>query len=68
MDFTLPPQLNLNRRAVCDFFIGKRIKYNREYAGEAHSAPTGAQSAQNLHEMSVKRADLGRFDGQDSAE
>jgi hypothetical protein len=45
----------VNRRAACEFFIGNRIKYNRECAAEALGSDSG-QRAENLHGSYVKRA------------
>jgi hypothetical protein len=50
------------------FFIGNGIKYNRECAAELGGAAIAAQRSENLHEISVKRADFRRFDAQVSAE
>jgi hypothetical protein len=67
MNFTLPPQLNVNRQTACDFLL--EIELNTI----ANALPTllggdCGQRAENLHGINVKRADLGRFDGQVSAE
>jgi hypothetical protein len=59
--------LNVNRRAACDFLleIGLNTIAN---ALRRPLGSDGAPKAQNLHGINVKRADLGGFDGQDSAE
>lgn len=44
------------------------MKYNRECAAEAGAAAIAAENSKNLHEIDVKSADLGRFDGNVSAE
>ena len=44
------------------------MKYNREYAAETSGAAIAAENSEILYEIGVKIADLGRFDGQVSAE
>jgi hypothetical protein len=59
--------LNVNRRAACDFLL----EINLNTIGNALQRlldSDGSQRAENLHGINVKRADLGGFDGQVSAE
>jgi hypothetical protein len=59
--------LNVNRRAACDFLL--EIELNT--IANALRSPLGQQwwpAGKTLHEINVKRADLGGFDGQVSAE
>jgi hypothetical protein len=59
--------LNLNRRAACDFLL--EIELNTiANALQRLLDSEGAQKGENLHGINVKRADLGGFDGQRSAE
>src|SRR5262245_35268776 len=69
MKFTLPASIERQQTSSVRFSIGKTTKYNRECAAEANGAAIGAQKkGENLHGISVKRADFGRFDGPVSAE
>jgi hypothetical protein len=67
MKFTLPPQLNVNRLAACDFLL--EIELNTiANAPQRLLGGDGGQRAENLHEIHVKRAVSGRFDAHVSAE
>jgi hypothetical protein len=67
MKSTLPPQLNVKRGTACDFLL----KIESNTTANALQRPLGSDGAvmsENLHEINVKRAVSGRFDGQVSAE
>jgi hypothetical protein len=67
MKFTLPSQLNVNRRAAYDFLL--EIQSNTiANALQRLLGNDGSQRLQDLYDISVKRALSGRFDGQVSAE
>src|SRR5438034_4219926 len=53
-------QLNLNRRAACDFLF--EIELNT-IANALQRLLGSDGEGENLHGINVKRADLGRFDG-----
>jgi hypothetical protein len=67
MKFTLPPQLNVNRRAACDFLLEIELNTIANALRRLLGSDSG-QLAENLYGINVKRADLGGFDGQVSAE
>ena len=67
MKFILLAQLNVNRRAACDFLLENELNTIANAWRRLVGSDEG-QRAESLHEIDVKRADLGGFDAQVSAE
>jgi hypothetical protein len=59
--------LNLNRRAACDFLLEIELNTIANTLQRLFNSE-GVQKGENLRGINVKRADLGGFDGQVSAE